>query len=70
MNEMTEKQEEATRVIESIGTTTLNECYVPVSNRRELLISFATFMEANFFSDTAMTPTQLVDEYEREINSC
>lgn len=32
MDEMTEKQEEATRVIEAIGTTTLNECYVPVSN--------------------------------------
>ena len=27
---MTEKQEEATRIIEAIGTTTLNECYVPV----------------------------------------
>jgi hypothetical protein len=30
MDEMTEKQEEATRIIEAIGTTTLNECYVPV----------------------------------------
>lgn len=39
-----------------------------VINRKELLISFATFMESNFFSDTAMTPEQLVDEYEREIN--
>ena len=29
---MTEKQEEATRIIEAIGTTTLNECYVPVIN--------------------------------------
>ena len=27
MDEMTEKQEEATRIIEAIGTTTLNECY-------------------------------------------
>ena len=32
MDEMTEKQEEATRIIEAIGTTTLNECYVPVIN--------------------------------------
>jgi len=32
MDEMTEKQEEATRIIEAIGTTTLNECYVPVSS--------------------------------------
>jgi hypothetical protein len=30
MDEMTEKQEEATRIIEAIGTTTLNECYVSV----------------------------------------
>ena len=30
MDKMTEKQEEATRIIEAIGTTTLNECYVPV----------------------------------------
>lgn len=29
---MTEKQEEATRIIEAIGTTTLNECYVPDIN--------------------------------------
>jgi hypothetical protein len=28
---MTEKQEEATRIIEAIGNITLNECYVPVS---------------------------------------
>jgi hypothetical protein len=33
MDEMTEKQEEATRIIEAIGTTTLNECYVPVINQ-------------------------------------
>jgi hypothetical protein len=26
---MTEKQKEATRIIEAIGNTTLNECYVP-----------------------------------------
>lgn len=32
MDEMIEKQEEATRIIEAIGTTTLNECYVPVIN--------------------------------------
>lgn len=32
MDEMTEKQEEATRIIEAIGTTTLYECYVPVIN--------------------------------------
>ena len=32
MDEMTEKQEEATRIIEAIGTTTLNERYVPVVN--------------------------------------
>jgi hypothetical protein len=31
MDEMTEKQEDATRIIEAIGTTSLNECYVPVS---------------------------------------
>ena len=32
MDEMTEKQEEATRIIEAIGTATLNKCYVPVIN--------------------------------------
>ena len=32
MDEMTEKQEQATRIIEAIGTTTLNECYRPVIN--------------------------------------
>ena len=32
MDEMTEKQEEDTRIIEAIGTTSLNECYVPVIN--------------------------------------
>lgn len=32
MDEMTEKQEDATRIIEAIGTTILNECYVPVIN--------------------------------------
>ena len=31
MDEMTEKQEEDTRIIEAIDTTSLNECYVPVS---------------------------------------
>ena len=29
MDGMTEKQEEATRIIEAIGTATLNECYEP-----------------------------------------
>ena len=37
MDEMTEKQEEATRIIEAIGTTTLNECYVPVMHWHGLL---------------------------------
>jgi hypothetical protein len=32
MDEITEKQEEATRIIEAFGTTTLNECYVSVIN--------------------------------------
>ena len=32
MDEMTEKQEQATRIIETIGTTTLNKCYMPVIN--------------------------------------
>jgi len=47
MDEMTEKQEEATRIIEAIGTTTLNECYLPVigSNlQRELFL----FLKLNY----------------------